>query len=373
MKLCIVTHNVIKGDGQGRATYEIVYEAIRRGHLVTLLASNVAPDLHHHEQVNWIYIPVKQYPTQLLRGMAYAWKSSAWLRLHRTEFDLIQVQGAIVTEPSDVNVAHFIHSSWLQSPAHPARQRTIYGSYQWLYSVSNAYQEKKAYQRAKTIVAVSEKVKQEVIEIGIHANQVQVILNGVDTTEFYPGTVARTQIKLPADVPLALFVGDIRTNRKNLDTLLCALVQVPSLHLAVVGKVEGSPYPQMAIHLDLEQRVHFLGYRQDIPNVMRAADLFVFPSRYDPFGMVVTEAMATGLPVITTHTTGASDLVTQDCGIVLSDSENVQELAQALRVLADNSSLRQSMGLMARVIAQRHSWVSKAKAYVDLFETMSLR
>ncbi|CCH65303.1 glycosyltransferase [Richelia intracellularis HM01] len=58
---------------------------------------------------------------------------------------------------------------------------------------------------------------------------------------------------------MALFAGDIRTSRKNLDTILYALLQVPNIHLAVVGDVETSPFPGLATSLGLEKRVHFFG------------------------------------------------------------------------------------------------------------------
>ena len=60
MKICIVTHKIKKGDGQGRVNYEVAKEAIRRGHHLTLLASEIAPELEENTQVNWIEIPVKK-------------------------------------------------------------------------------------------------------------------------------------------------------------------------------------------------------------------------------------------------------------------------------------------------------------------------
>src|SRR4028118_1160876 len=95
MKLCIVTPCVLKGDGQGRVNYEIAWEAIRRGHHVTLLASRVAPELQHNSQVKWIDIPVKGWSTYLLREIVFAWQSADWLRKHRSELDLVQANGAI--------------------------------------------------------------------------------------------------------------------------------------------------------------------------------------------------------------------------------------------------------------------------------------
>ena len=91
MKLCIVTHRVVKGDGQGRVNYEVAWEAIRRGYHVTLLASSVDLALQQHSQVDWISIPVKGYPLQLVREIAFSTQTAWWLNKHQKEFDLIKL------------------------------------------------------------------------------------------------------------------------------------------------------------------------------------------------------------------------------------------------------------------------------------------
>ncbi|WP_216455264.1 glycosyltransferase family 4 protein, partial [Arcanobacterium phocae] len=158
------------------------------------------------------------------------------------------------------------------------------------------------------------------------------------------------------DVPLALFVGDIRTNRKNLDTVLRALVGVPDLHLAVGGSIAGSPYPALAERLGVSDRVHFLDFRRDVADLMKAADLFVFPSRYEACTLVLLEAMASGLPAITAISAGGSEIVTPDCGVVLTDSEDVGALTRAMAELARDPERRERMGRRAREIAEQHSW-----------------
>ena len=372
MKLCIVTRSVIKGDGQGRANYEIVWEAIRRGDHVTLLSSNVEPELQQHSQVTWINIPVKRWPTQLLSSLVFSWRSTAWLGKHRSSVDLVQAYGAVTGAATDVNTVQFVHGGWLRSPVHPWRlRRNFSGAYQWLYTVLNSSWEKKAFQQAKVVVAVSEKIEKELLAIGVAKERIRVILNGVDLNEFSPGATSHSQWGIPEGVTLALFVGDIRTARKNLDTVLYALVKVPELHLAVAGATERSPYPQLAAELGLGERVHFLGFRRDVSAIMKAVDLFVFPSRYEACTLVLLEAMAAGLPVITAATAGGAEIVTPECGVVLSDSEARQTLAEALTRLASDGELRSKMGQAARAIAERHSWRSKAQSYVDLFEELS--
>ncbi|MFN7656710.1 MAG: glycosyltransferase family 4 protein [Dolichospermum sp.] len=371
MKLCIVTHKIKKGDGQGRVNYEVAQEAIRRGYQLTLLASEVAPELLENSAVNWISIPVEGYPSEFIRNFIFAKKSAAWLGKNRGNLDLIKVNGAITMSAADVNAVHFVHSSWWRSPVHISRSRKdFYGVYQWLFTAANSYWEKQAFSQAKSIIAVSEKVAKELVSIGVPRQKIRVIVNGVDLQEFTPGVTSRSLLGLPENVNLALFAGDIRISRKNLDTVLHALVKVPELHLAVVGGTQDSPYPAMAKALNISERVHFLGYRHDMPQIQRASDLFVFPSRYEPFGLVVIEAMASGLPVITATTTGAADLLNPDSGIVLEDCDDVEALAHALQLLDSDRSLRQQMGKVARTIAEQHSWSTMAQTYLNIFEEL---
>ncbi|PAX52283.1 glycosyltransferase family 4 protein [Brunnivagina elsteri] len=372
MKFCIVTPYIIKGDGQGRANYEIVWEAIRRGHQMTLVGRKIAPELQEHPLVNWVHFDVEKYPSALIKEMMFSIQSGAWLKKHRHEFDLVQVYGAVTSAPGDINTSQFVHTSWQRSPVHTARiNKNIYGIYHWLYSNLNSYWEKQAFHQAKVAVAVSDKIKHELIDdLGLESSRIHVIHNGVDIQEFLPGTCDRKELGLSENVNLALFAGDIRTNRKNLDTVLRALVQVSDLHLVVVGNTDGSPYPEMAASLGLSHRVHFTGFRRDIAKIMQAVDLFVFPSRYEACTLVLLEAMASGLPAITATSAGGAELVTSECGFVLSDSDDVEALATALRTLASDRELRIKMGQAARIVAENNTWVSKAQLYIDLFEGM---
>lgn len=212
--------------------------------------------------------------------------------------------------------------------------------------------------------AVSEKVAQELLDIGVPRSNIRVIVNGVDLHEFYPGTADRRKFGLPENVTLALFAGDIRTLRKNLDTVLHALVKVPDLHLVVVGNTEGSPFPQLATSLELNKRVHFVGFRRDIADIMRAVDLFVFPSRYEACTLVLLEALSSGLPVVTATATGGAELVTPECGVILPNSDDTDTLTQVLITLKNERQLRQQMGQAARSVAEQHSWTSMAQSYV---------
>jgi glycosyltransferase involved in cell wall biosynthesis len=371
MRLALVTQKVARGDGQGRVNYEIARHAARCGWQVTLLTADLAADLRELPNVQWIAIPWAARYTALAAELRFAWQSGRWLRANRRQFDVVHVNGFNTLAPSDVNAVHFVHGAWIQSPVHTARLRNdLYGAYQWLYTRANASLEKTAFRRAGVVIAVSERVRQELIEIGVPPAQIQVVLNGVDLAEFHPGTEERTELGLPPEVPLGLFVGDIRTPRKNLDTILKALVHVPQMHLAVVGKPDGSPFPELAAQLDLTARVHFLGYRRDVARLMRAADCFVFPSRYEACSLVLLEALASGLPVITADTAGGAEIVTDACGVRLPDPDDVFALSAAMQTIwaiIGDPARRVIMRDAAREVAEKHSWTQMAEEYLRIY------
>lgn len=371
MKLAVVTHNVIRGDGQGRVAYEIARHALEQGHHVSLLADRVEPDLQALGAA-WVPIQPRFQRVNLPKVWEFARRTRRVLARSKGAFDVVQAFGFVLDCPHQVNTAQFVHHAWRRSPVHTFRLRKdFYGLYQWTYTLLNARWERRAYRQAQVVVAASGQVRRELIVGGVPEERIRVILNATDPEEFRPGRADRAALALPENVPLALFAGDIRTPRKNLDTALKAMISVPGIHLAVVGAVAGSPYPKMAEKLGVSERVHFLDFRRDMARIMQAVDMFVFPSRYEPFGIVVLEAMASGVPVITAGTVGASELVTPECGIVIADPDDVPALAAAMLELRDDPPRRRAMGQAARQIAERHTWTNMAEAYLTLYQEVS--
>ena len=372
VKLCIATNRFVKGEGQGRVNYEIARQAAKAGHHVTCVAHEVSPDLHVRPRISWVYMPSENWPFVLPGSLRFAKNSTQWLHDHGEDFDVIIGNGCNTWFPVDINVVHFVHGAWRQSPVHDARVHGgTYGWYQWTYSTLHATLERKVLPRADRVVAVSNKVKRELNAQGLPPDDVQVIHNGVDLETFSPGPADRSALGLPPNAPLAFFAGDIQTPRKNLDSVIEALVDASSLHLAVAGTTDGSPFPALAERLGVADRVHFLGYRTDIPDLMRAADLFVFPSRYEACSLVLLEAMASGLPIVTATTTGGAELVGDDCGIVLDDPDDHTGLLRALQGLVDAPRRRERMGDHARQRAEDLTWATMAERYLHLAQTLS--
>jgi glycosyltransferase involved in cell wall biosynthesis len=367
MHLAIVTHNIMVGDGQSRVAYELARYAIEHGHRVSLFADFVAGDLQQRG-VSWHRIHPDISRPHLLKVRSFVSKADRELNKLRDQFDVVQAFGFTLSVPHHVNNCQFVHHSWRNSTAHTSRVNPgFYGAYQWLYSFANMRWERKAFNNAERVVASSSLIRDQLIESGVSASRIKVIFNGVDTQEFSPGDSDRNGLGLPENVPLGLFVGDLRTPRKNLDTVLRAMVDLPGCHLAVVGDTERSPYPAMARELMLESRTHFLGFRKEIPRIMRSTDFFVFPSRYEACSLVLLEAAACGLPIITARTAGGSEAITPEAGVVLSDPNDVAALVSAIEPLVGNSARCRQMGDAARRIAECHTWQICAKSHFELY------
>jgi glycosyltransferase involved in cell wall biosynthesis len=144
--------------------------------------------------------------------------------------------------------------------------------------------------------------------------------------------------------PLALALGRLHPN-KGFDLLLDALATTDDIHLWIAG--EGPLRDDLARQADrlcLNGRVRFLGWREDVPALMRTADFLVCPSRHEPFGNVVIEAWAAGLPVVATASDGPAALIEDGSSGLLvplpEEAGGAEALADAMQQLAGNAELR---------------------------------
>jgi glycosyltransferase involved in cell wall biosynthesis len=371
MRLALLTHKVDLLDGQGRVNYEVVMAALNAGHEVTVVAEFCSDAIAQHPHGRFVRMRERHIPTQLLRNLWYATGSARWLRQHRNEFDLVQANGFVTWEPADIVAVHFVHTAWRHNPYFPFRWSSFspYAWYQLVVTLMNGHFEERAFQSARALVAVSRFTAGEVAALGVPPEKITVVYNGVDTVEFAPGEGDRASFGLPAKPPMGLFVGDIKTTRKNLETVLQAMTAVPEMHLAVAGATEGSPYPELARTLGLADRVHFIGKTSKIALLMRSVDVFVFPSRYEAHPLVLMEALASGLPIVVSGNFGAADYI-GDGAIVLKDPNDPVALAEALRTVVTSPERRRAMAVAAREQALTMQWKDTAAGYLRVYDRL---
>lgn len=380
--ICLVTHIVTPWDGQGRVNYELAHYLARRDHVVTLVATDVAPQLLREAGIRWIRIPVPKWLPDLL-----AWTLFALLvrvRLDRGElgeFDIVHVHGALAPIKADVNTSHFVHGAWRRlEPKHTGRS-FLARAYQHLVTAVCAFFERLAYADAQAVVAVSDAVANQLAaDAGVARPWVRVIYNGVDPVEFRPRTSAdrsrlRDSLELPEGAFLSAFIGDAKSPRKNLDLALQTLTQLdPRFHLVVIGDAEGGPYPALASRLRVHDRTHFLGSRHDVAACLRDADAVLCVSHYEPASLVLLEAMATGLPVICTPGVGNAAFVAHgQNGFMLDSSTDAAGAARTLTLLAGDRRLRQRVGAAARATAERVAWERMGRQYEELYRELLAR
>jgi glycosyltransferase involved in cell wall biosynthesis len=370
VRLGFVSHRFQRNDGQGRVNYEVVKAALDRGYHVTVLAIRCADDIANHPNARFIPMCRDGLPTAIVRNLVFARASARWLRKHRGELDIVQANGFVTWVKCDIVAAHFIHTTWKKSQYFPYTSFSPYHLYQRNFTRLNSRWERQAFLGAKRVIAVSKHIGHALEALGVAASSIDVIYNGVDTDQFQPGVSTRANFGLPEGVQIGLFVGDIKTKRKNLETVLEAMTQVPSLYLAVAGSAVGSPYPAIARELGISDRVIFLGKVSAIADLMRSVDMFLFPSRYEAHPLVVLEAMASGLPMVVSGVFGAEDFIGGG-GLILEDPNDVQGMVRLLNQLVSNESARAAMGQAGRRMALQMQWSMMAEKYLDVYRKMS--
>jgi len=148
----------------------------------------------------------------------------------------------------------------------------------------------------------------------------------------------------------------------------------PDVELFIVGSGDEKFYGQLAELKEVRERIIFVTHRINIWEYYAASDIFVFPTIYEPFGLVIVEAMAGGLPVITSRSAGAADFITDGVdGLLLSDPGNINDLVAKIELLLSNAKLRKTMGEHARKTAEKLSWDQIAQKTLEVYNNVLKR
>ncbi|HEX4923556.1 MAG TPA: glycosyltransferase family 4 protein [Bdellovibrionales bacterium] len=392
-RLAFVLHDLTPWEGHSRSTLEIA----RR------LSRDVGVDLYSFTffdaglgqperaagwgDARWFHIrPDIRKPFPLRASLFYlhtALLTGALPGWSRERRPLIHATGAC-TLISDVVQVQFLHAAWKAARAkHPhlafpgstakAALRRLYHRGVSEFDIAT---EKLAYTKTKTYIAIAEVVKRELQEYyGIHDN-VHVIHHGVDPVHFKPADnaaavrVLRSELDLPHDKIIIAFVGALE--RKGLGAAIEAWAKLSpgsrakAVLLAVGGGQTGA-FQEQARRAGVADSVIFKGHTKDIRKVYQASDAFLLPTLYEPFGMVITEAMACGLPPIVTKLAGASELISDGTdGLLLGDPADTSAIAACLTRVIENEDERKNLKREARRTAERYTWDHAAKKYAGV-------
>lgn len=224
--------------------------------------------------------------------------------------------------------------------------------------------------RNVSLAAISRRTA-ELLHQYFHREDVRVILNGVNAAEFSPTkrlalrSEARTRYKLQEEDSVALLIGNDLRN-KGLSTVLKAMAAASGFpfHLLIAGQdASGPSFHQAATALGVSERCRWETASVDAIQLYAAADVYVSPTLEDAFALPVLEAMACGLPVITSVNAGVSQIITDGVdGFVLKDPNDAATLRSHLKNLREHADLRVRMGENARRTSEAYTWERNAAA-----------
>jgi UDP-glucose:(heptosyl)LPS alpha-1,3-glucosyltransferase len=211
---------------------------------------------------------------------------------------------------------------------------------------------------------------------GVSESQLRIVYNGVDLERFSPELRAahrrpvREKLQI-ADGEVLLLIVAHNFRLKGVSTLLraasCLRHAGHAVRVVVAGGKRVGSYEALARRLGIGPQVTFLGSVDDPTPYYAAADVYVQPTFYDPCSLVVLEALACGLPVITTRFNGAGELLTAGReGSVIDDPADDEELAAALEPLM-NTERRATMGMAARQLAEAHSFERNCRQLLAVY------
>ncbi len=346
--------------GLERWTWQFAGEILRRGHEVHVVAKQFCRQSES--------LPIVAHPVAD-SGSRLEFAEAAQAELLSLSPDVIHDMGAGIY----CDVLHPHGGPWEAVSEHklrclPGYLRPIKRSIDRLlprHRESHELMARQYVDRGQLLVALSRRAAADFQTYHrVPAERIRIVYNGVDTEQFSPAhrsTYRRTirrELGIDDRAVLALIVAH-NFRLKGVPTLLRAMRRLKKrhrhLHLAVVGGKRLGSWQWMAQRMGVGSQVTFVGPKDETVPYYAAADMYVHPTIYDMCSLVVLEAVASGLPVITTTVNGVSELLEDGVeGRLIGNPTDADDLAEQMHALMDES-LRREMGEAARAMALRHT------------------
>ena len=338
----LVSGDFVKTGGMDRANHALATYLSGRGDEVHLVAFRVGGELLERPGVTWHRVPrpLGSYSLGLpmIDTLGRKWASRMMPMGAR-----VVVNGGNCRW-GDVNWVHHINRLDRPKPARGVLRR-LKG---WFDYQSHVSRERQALARARLVVTTCERNRRDLVEqFGLSAERIKVVYYGTDPEVFQPATLERRlelrqALGWPEGRPVFLFVGGLGDRRKGFDTLYQAwatLCRDPSwmADLMVVGSGAEQSYWEDRSKLEgLNDRIRFLGFRRDVPDLLSAADAHVLPSRYEGYSLITHEALCCGLPAYVSASAGIAERYPSDLAdLLIPDPDNVGDLVERLRGSGD--------------------------------------
>jgi glycosyltransferase involved in cell wall biosynthesis len=204
------------------------------------------------------------------------------------------------------------------------------------------YYKLKYFKSAQYFTTITPAIRDYLITQGVQPENVRHINNFAEV-ETAAAPVSRADLGTPEDAPLLVSLGRLHIS-KAFDTLIKAVAEMPRVHLWIAGEGPARGTLQALIkQLGVQHRVHLLGWRDDRAALFQAADICVFPSRYEPFGTVFVQAWAQQIPLIASTADGPRQFVRDGEDGLLFPVDDIPALKAAIKRLIDSQTLREKL------------------------------
>lgn len=377
MNILIVTlayEPAIAFGGPVRVVQNNARELVRRGHHVTVYCTNRL-DRQHKVASGTVErqdqgVRVVYHNTWFMSrwrgnfGPSFSPGMVAYLLREGRVFDLIHINEARAF--TTVAAALYAQAAHIPYVIQPHGSFTYGLRAQRLKQTYDKVVGRIVYSKAIRVIALRPEESAECEAVGIPHDRITVIGNAIDLTAWHvqkeSGVGFRARFGIPNDARLVLFLSRL-DKKKGPDLLVEALAQLgaPDVYCAFAGPDDGYQdyVQQLAIDYGLSDRVIFTGLLRnaDVQAAYAAADVFALPARFDTFPMAIVEALASGVPVLTTETCQVAELIRDRAGLVTP--VNAAAIADGLRRLLFNTDLRNTYAQGARVVAETEFSIQK--------------
>lgn len=376
--LSIENFSASKGGGEGYAN-NLALQLIKNGHEVHVFSNSFGGQSGHiipHK------VPIIRFP-KALRILSFAINSERILS--QNDFDLIIGFGG--TSPIDVyRPGGGTEMGWFLQNLNSIDNKLVRFLNKMIRRISPTnlagfYVDHKIYKNNKLrfVIANSHMVKKDITKYyNFPADKIKVIYNGVDLNRFNPANknIFRKEIRRTYGIDdravMLLFIAN-NFRLKGLYPLIKAIAILKTkvrepFRLIVAGRGKRQKFIRLIRKVGCEENIIFTGQIKEIERLYAGADIFVHPTFYDPFANVCLEALASGIPVITTRHNGAGELITEGVeGFVVNDPTEIDTLAERIAFFFDETE-RIKAGENARLLSEQFPW---ERNYSEIFKAIA--
>lgn len=380
----VVAGDFVRTGGMDAANHALAAYLARSGRETHLVAHRVDPALaalpgiHPHRVPRPFGSHLLGFPLLAQAGHFHSYVQSGAIANHgRPRRELVTLANG-GNFPGRATWLHYVHAAYRPKIAGRRLRRGVERAARWKALAD----EKAVASAARVVIANSRLTARHAVELlGADPARVHTVYYGADPESFRPPTdderaAAKARLRVAGAGPALAFVGALGDRRKGLDTLfdafafLCAREPGWDAVLLVAGAGgELEAWKRRAEAARLGPRIRFLGFRDDVRQVLQACDGVVSPTRYEAYGLAVQEALCTGLPAVVSRAAGVAERIPAPLGaLLLDDPEDAAELAARLLAWRAGLDAHRAAALALSAELRGWTWDQMAARIVDIVE-----